>query len=72
MPRIEDMLDQLAKAKYISVLDMTEAYAAIELTEHAKDITSFQIPSVEKFRYKQLPFGLVSPGFQFQQLVEML
>ena len=72
MPRIDDMLDQLGKAKYISVLDMTEAYAAIELTERAKDITSFQVPSVGKFRYERLPFGLASAGFQFQQLVEMV
>ena len=69
MSRIEDMLDQLGKAKYISVLDMAEAYPAIELTECAKDITSFQIPSVGKFRFERLPFGLASAGFQFQQLV---
>ena len=71
MPRIEDILDQLGQAKYISVLDMKDAYNAIELTERSKDITSFQLPNIGKFRYERLPFGLASAGFQFQQRVEL-
>ena len=71
MPRITDIMDSLGNAKYISVLDMKDAYNAIELTERSKDITSFQIPAVGKFRYERLPFGIASAGFQFQQLVEM-
>ncbi len=71
MPCIEDILDQLGRAKYISVLDMKDAYNAIELMERSKDITSFQLPNIGKFRYERLPFGLASAGFQFQQLVEL-
>ena len=33
MPRIDDILDQLGNAQYISVLDLKDAYNAIELTE---------------------------------------
>ena len=66
MPRIEDMLDQLV------CIGHDRSICAIELTERAKVRTSFQIPSVGKFRYERPPFGLASAGFQFQQLVEMV
>ena len=71
MPRIDDILDQLGNAKYISVLDLKDAYNAIELTERSKDITSFHVPSVGKFRYNRLSFGLASVGFAFQELIEI-
>ena len=71
MPRIDDILDQLSNAKYISVLDLKDAYNAIELTERSKDITSFHVPSIGKFKYNRLPFGLASAGFAFQELIEL-
>ena len=67
MPHIDNILDQLGNAKYISVLDLKDAYNAIELTEHSKDITSFHIPSIGKFKYNRLPFGLANAGFAFQE-----
>ena len=72
MPCIDNILDQLGNAKYISVLDLKDAYNAIELTERSKDLTSFHIPSTGKYRYNCLPFGLANAGFAFQEVIKMV
>ena len=71
MPRITDILTKLGKAKYMSILDLKQAYNTIRLTERAKDVTSFQVEGIGRFRYTRLPFGLASAGFAFQQLIEL-
>jgi hypothetical protein len=62
LPRIEDILDQLGRAKFFSVLDLQSGFHQIPIEKNSRDITSF---STEKgaFRWKVLPFGLnVSPN----------
>ena len=71
MPWIEDILDQLASAKYISVLDLKDADSNIELEDGSKQVTAFTIPSVGHMEYCCAPFGLKDAGFAFQQLIEM-
>ena len=71
MPRIEDILDQLASAQYISILDLKDAYSNIELEDESKQITAFTIPAVGHLEYCRVPFGLKDAGFVFQQLIEM-
>ena len=71
MPRIEDILDQLASAHFITVLDLKDAYSNIELDDESKAVTAFTIPSVGHMEYCCVPFGVKDTGFAFQQLIEL-
>lgn len=62
LPRIEDILDNLGRTKYFSVLDLFSGFHQIPLEESSRDITSFSTPE-GSYRWKVLPFGLnVSPN----------
>lgn len=41
LPRIDEILDSLGKAKFFSVLDLMSGFHQIELDEASRDITSF-------------------------------
>ena len=55
-PSIKEILFKLKKAKYISVLDLTNSYWNIELTEETKPILAFQTCSAQ-FVFNRLPQG---------------
>lgn len=62
LPRIDDILDNLGRAKYFSVFDLFSGFHQVPLSEESRNYTTF---STEKgsFRCKVLPFGLnVSPN----------
>lgn len=62
LPRIDDILDNLGRAKYFSVVDLFSGFHQVPLSEESRNYTTF---STEKgsFRWKVLPFGLnVSPN----------
>uniref|UniRef100_A0A1Y1L2Y9 RNA-directed DNA polymerase n=2 Tax=Photinus pyralis TaxID=7054 RepID=A0A1Y1L2Y9_PHOPY len=70
LPRIEDILDQLGRAKWFSVLDLMSGFHQILLEEDSRDITSFTVDA-GTFRFKRLPFGLsVSPN-SFQRMMHI-
>lgn len=57
LPRIDEILDSLGRAKYFSVIDLFQGFHQIPLDPESRDITSF---STDKgsYRWKVLPFGL--------------
>lgn len=62
LPRIDEILDNLGRAKYFSTIDLYSGFHQVALEPNSRDITTF---STEKgsFRWKVLPFGLnVSPN----------
>lgn len=62
MPRIDEILDGLGKAKIFSVLDLQSGYHQIPLEPESRKITSF---STDRgyFQWKVLPFGInVAPA----------
>ena len=62
MPRIDDLIDLLGKAKYISTLDLTQGYWQVPLAEDARLKTVFVTPS-GFYHFNVMPFGLkVSTG----------
>lgn len=62
LPRIDEILDSLGRAKYFSVIDLFQGFHQIPLIEESRDITSFSTAD-GSFRWKVLPFGLnVSPN----------
>lgn len=63
LPRIDDILDNLGRAKLFSVIDLFSGFHQIPIMgEKSRDITSFSTPD-GSFRWKVVPFGLnVSPN----------
>jgi len=62
LPRIDEILDGLGRAKYFSIIDLFQGFHQVPLEKDSRDITSFSTTD-GSFRWKVLPFGLnVSPN----------
>ena len=68
MPLIEDLLDQVGQAVYLSKLDLTKGFYQIPLEAHDRDKTSFCTPW-GKFRFTRMPFGLQNAPATFQRMM---
>lgn len=69
MPVVDELLARIGKGKNRSRLDIREAFLQTELAPESRDITTF-ITSKGLFRFKRLPFGLVSAPEIFQRVME--
>ncbi|XP_076029852.1 uncharacterized protein LOC143018378 [Oratosquilla oratoria] len=69
--RIDDLIEEVAAAKYLSELDLTKGYHQIPLTSRASEISAFVTPQGH-FQYKVTPFGMKNSGASFQRLVNWL
>ncbi|KAJ8277939.1 hypothetical protein GJAV_G00081910 [Gymnothorax javanicus] len=68
-PRIDDLLERLGKAKYLTTLDLCKGYWQVPLTERSKELTAFRTPwGLSQFRV--LPFGLHGAPATFQRLMD--
>lgn len=66
MPVVDELLARIGKG---SKLDIRDAFLQTELAPESRDITTF-ITSRGLFRFKRLPFGLVSAPEIFQKVME--
>ena len=69
LPRIEDLIENLCNAKYISKLDLTKGYWAIPLTRESRDKTAFRVPGGGLYEFTVLPFGLKTAGVTFTRMM---
>jgi hypothetical protein len=58
MPLISDILGRLSGTKYLTSIDMTDAFHQLELTDRAKQVTAFSVPGRSLYQYRRMPFGL--------------
>ena len=65
IPRTDQMLEKVAKAKYISTLDLTKGYWQIPLNEHTIPKSAFVI-SQGLFEFTVMPFGMKTAPATFQ------
>lgn len=62
LPRIDEILDNLGRAKYFTILDLHAGFHQVPLHPSSRDYTTFSTPK-GSFRFKVLPFGLkISPN----------
>ncbi|KAL0176991.1 hypothetical protein M9458_029321, partial [Cirrhinus mrigala] len=71
MPRVDELLDRLGRARYISTLDLTKGYWQVPLTKSAKPKTAFSTPSGH-WQYRTLPFGLHGAPATFQRMMDII
>lgn len=68
LPRIDEILDQLGRAKYFTTLDLASGFHQIELEDDSKKYTAFSTNSGH-YEFQRLPFGLnISPN-SFQRMM---
>ncbi|CAJ1087392.1 uncharacterized protein LOC118469438 [Xyrichtys novacula] len=68
LPRMEDCVDTLGSAKYVSKLDLLKGYWQVPLTERASEISAFVTPDCF-LQYTVMAFGMCNAPATFQRLV---
>jgi hypothetical protein len=68
IPRIDDCIDNIGNAKYVSKFDLLKGFWQVPLTDRAKEISAFATPE-NLYQYKVMPFGMKNSPATFQRLV---
>ena len=71
LPRIDDMLKDLAGFKYFSLIDLNWGFWNVRLTEEAQQYTGFSVPGRGVFKWSVTPFGIKVSPTNFQRAMEM-
>lgn len=72
IPRVDDTLDKLRKARFISKIDLKSAYYQILMEQDSKQYTAFAVPGSGLWQFKRMPFGLTNAPMTFQRLIDAL
>ena len=68
LPRMEDCIDRVGSAKFVSKFDLLKGYWQVPLSERAREIAAFVTPS-GLYSYTVMPFGLKNAPATFQRLM---
>ena len=71
IPRIDDCIDNIGHAKYVTKFDLLKGFWQIPMTDKAKEVSAFVTPD-GLFQYKVMPFGMKNSPATFQRLVNRL
>ena len=66
LPRINDSIDQMGNAKYLSTFDLLKGYWQVPLSDRARNVSSFITPTWT-YRYRRMPFGMRNAPSTFQR-----
>ena len=69
MPRVEEVLEGVGQAKYISKLDLSKGYYQVQLTEQAIPRTAFTSHR-GTYEFTRMPFGVKNAPAAFQSLMQ--
>lgn len=70
LPRVDDCITTLKNAKFLSTIDLKNAFWQIPLTESSKEKTAFSVPFRGLFHFNVLPFGLCNAAQIQQRLMD--
>ncbi len=71
MPRIDELVERLGRAKYLSTVDLCKGYWQVPLTARAKELTAFKTP-FGLYHFRIMPFGLQGAPATFQRLMDQI
>jgi len=71
IPRVEDCIDRIGCAQYVSKIDLLKGYWQVPLTATAKEISAFVTPE-GFYQYKVMPFGMKNSPATFQRLINRI
>ena len=69
MPRIEELLDEIGKAKFITTLDLAKGYWQVPLAKEDREKTAFTTPN-GLYQFLTMPFGLSGAPATFQRMMD--
>ncbi len=69
MPRVDELVERLGKAEFLSTLDLCKGYWQVPLNPQARELTAFKAPS-GLFQFRVMPFGLHGAAATFQRLMD--
>lgn len=68
LPRIDDCVDHVGSARFVSKFDLLKGYWQVPLTSRAKELSAFV--TLDSFlQYTVMPFGVRNAPTTFQRLV---
>ena len=70
MPNLENHLDTVGGARYITVCHVQNAYHQIPVAESEQDITAF-VTENGKWVFKRLPFSIANAPFLFSRIIPL-
>ncbi|XP_066969245.1 uncharacterized protein [Macrobrachium rosenbergii] len=68
LPRIEDCLDRIGPAKFITKLDLLKGYWQVPLSDRARKISAFVTP-FGLYECNVMPFGMKNAACTFQRMM---
>ena len=71
IPRIDDCIDKIGHAKFVSKLDLLKGFWQVPLTKQAKKLSALVAPK-GLYQYKVMPFGMKNAPATFQWLINQL
>ena len=71
LPRMEDLVENLGDAKFISKLDLAKGYWQIPLSQETQEKSAFITP-YGLYQFKVMPFGMKSAPATFQRMIQQV
>ena len=71
MPRVDELLDRIARGRYLTTIDLCKGYWQIPLAKEDIPKSAFVTP-FGLFQFKVMPFGMKNAPATFQRLVDRL
>ena len=72
IPNMDAILDRLRNARYISKVDLRQAYYQVPLERSIRKYTAFALPGSGHWQFMRMPFGLANAPATFQRLIDAL
>ena len=69
LPRIEDLIDKIGNARFLTKIDLSRGYWQVPMEEESIPKTAFVTPQGQ-YQWKFMPFGLRNAPGTFQRLVK--
>ena len=68
IPRIDDLINNLAQSKYFSKYDLKSAYHQVPLIENNNKYTAFEANG-KLYQFRRIPFGICNAVGAFQRII---
>lgn len=71
-PLIDGIISRLNDTRYISSIDLKDAFWQIELEDAAREKTAFTVPGRPLYQFVRMPFGLCNAGQSMCRLMDLV
>ena len=71
LPKIEDLIAEIAKHEFFSTIDLSSAYHQIPILQHERIYTAFEAGG-KLYQFKRIPFGVTNGVACFQRVIDKI